>query len=121
MSNVYTVLPGDVIFSSMTYDGASDVYTLVIGNSNRTSQTVTSKRSGKKHLYTDVYIVVEHQPNSCAEYPADGGVVFSSISIAWEGQVEPNPAWTAQQFKPACNSKASIVSPSSVKFTWDTA
>ena len=120
MSNVYTVLPGDLIASSASYNAAKDTYELVITNVNR-SQTVKSVRSGQKQLYTDVYVVVEHQPNSCDEYPADGGVVFSGISIAWDGQVVSDPQWTAQPFKPAGNINASVLSPSAIGFTWETA
>lgn len=121
MSDTITVLPGDIIKSSCSYEASDDMYTLVISNSNRTGATITSRRKGSKQLYTDVYVVVEHQPNSCSEYPADGGVIFSDISIAWDGQVSTNPQWTAQQFKPACNCKAAVISPSAIGFTWDTA
>jgi len=103
------------------YDGSADAYTLTIANTNRTGHVIKSVRPGKKQLYTDVYVVVEHQPNSCAEYPASGGMVFSDISIAWENKVVSAPQWTAQQFKPACNCKAAIISSSSVSFSWDTA
>lgn len=120
MSDVKQVQPGDVLVSSLSYDSASDAYSLVIGNANKTGQTITSIRPGKAQLYTDVYIVVEHQPDSCAEYPADGGVLFSGISIAWDGKVSSDPAWTAQTYKPACNSKATVVSPSAISLTWDT-
>ena len=121
MSDTATVLPGDIISSTMTYDGSADAYTLTIANTNRTGHVIKSVRPGKKQLYTDVYVVVEHQPNSCAEYPASGGMVFSDISIAWENKVVSAPQWTAQQFKPACNCKAAIISSSSVGFSWDTA
>jgi len=120
MSDTYTVLPGDLITSSASYNAGKDTYELIITNVNR-SQTVKSVRSGQKQLYTDVYVVVEHQPDSCDEYPSDGGVIFSGISIAWDGKVVADPQWTAQPFKPACNINATVLSTSAIGFTWDTA
>ena len=49
-------------------------------------------------LYTDVYFVLEHQPDFCDSYPADGKVTFTNITIAWEDKVEQNPHWTVNQF-----------------------
>lgn len=68
--------------------------------------------------FTNVYFVVEHQPNACSEYPANGFIDFTDITIVWEGGGAPT--WTAQQFQPACNSQATIVSPSHVRMTWTT-
>ena len=121
MSDTQTVRPGDVIVSSTVYDASADAYTLFIANTNSSGKGITSRRSGSKQLFTDVYVVVEHQPNSCSEYPASGGMVFSDISIAWDGQLAADPKWTAQQFKPACNIQAAVLSPSSIGFTWATA
>lgn len=59
-------------------------------------------------------------PSPSAEYPANGGIVFSNIVIAWEGVVSSNPAWTAQTYQPACNSLAKVVDNSTIAFTWDT-
>ncbi len=53
------------------------------------------------------------------QYPANGGIVFEDISIAWEYEVT-TPTWKATQFQPACNCQAVVLSPSSIKFTWDT-
>jgi len=45
--------------------------------------------------------------------------VFQDIHIELEGQ-EVTPQWEAYQYQPACNSTASVISPSSVKFAWKT-
>ena len=98
-------------------------------------------------MYTDVYFVVEKQPTACNQNPADGFILFTNITIAWEGVVAAAPAWEVRawrggvccpilahltlplrlclcaqvhQFQPACNSQGQIISPSSVKFTWNT-
>lgn len=168
-SSSLTVTPGDVIFGSTVYDASTDSYVMIIKNLNA-SKGVKSVRPVKYgEVYTDAYIVTEHQPNSCsgessrvfarraaappptaaiscpgnccaterdsslrsliaafalsapsAEYPANGGIVFSNIVVAWEGEVSSNPGWTAQTYQPACNSQAQIVDNSTVAFTWDT-
>ena len=120
MSNVGVVSPGDVIVSSMTFDAAQNAYALQIENKNQTGSRITSIRPVKyREVYTDAYFVVEHQPNSCGEYPADGGIIFTDIAIAY-GRNVSTPIWEAHTFQPACNSQAHVLSPSSVSFTWDT-
>lgn len=37
-----------------------------------------------------------------------------------EGKAVPSPQWQALQEQPACNSKATIVDPKTIQFTWDT-
>ena len=68
----------------------------------------------------DVVFVTERQPDDCGQYPANGDIVFEDINVAWEGKVSADPGWSAQQFVPACNCQAVVLSPTSVKFTWDT-
>jgi len=117
----FTVQPGAVLFASVTYDQSSNSYIMDIQNQNATGQRVRSKRPIKySEVYTDVYVVTEHQPNSCSEYPANGGITFYDISIAWENVVSADPNWQAFQYQPACNSQAHVVSPSEVSFSWDT-
>lgn len=85
-----------------------------------TGWSVKSNIAVAQHqTYTDVYFVTEHQPDNCNEYPANGEVVFYDINIAWANQFQ-TPQWEAYQYRPACNSTAVVLSPSSVKFTWDT-
>lgn len=119
-SDSFTVQPGDVIFASLSYVKASNAYEMVISNNNKAGAVIKSLRPViDNQVYTDVYFVTEHQPDSCTEYPANGGIVFSNIIIAWDNQ-QATPQWSAHQFQPACNSQAHILSSSSVSFTWST-
>jgi hypothetical protein len=119
-SNDFVVKPGDVIYSELSYDSSSNSYNMLISNTNSSSAVVKSVRPViDQQTYTDVYFVTEHQPDSCTEYPASGGIVFYNIHIAWENRLVV-PAWEAHTFQPACNSQAHVISPSSVAFTWDT-
>ena len=79
--------------------------------------TTTIPVEGTK-VYTTVYFVVEHQPDSCDQLPADGTIVFTDIAVQWEGKTV-DPAWKAFPFQDACNCTGVVVSPSSLAFTWD--
>jgi hypothetical protein len=115
-----TVHPGDTVFGSVTYLPSEDAYNCHIASvTSRWSVTTKIAVEKGKGNYTDVYFVTEHQPSNCAQLPANGGVVFTNINIAWDN-VLTQPTWKAAQFKPVCNCQAVVVSPSSVKFTWNT-
>ena len=58
------------------------------------------------------------QPSDCGILPPEDLLVFRDINIYLDGQRVAEPKWTAQQFQPACDSKAHVVSPSSVSITW---
>ena len=119
-SRVNNVKPGQVIEGSIWLDGASGLYKQSV-NVRGAKPIVTTVTKAQMHseTFTDVYFVVEHQPNSCAEYPADGGVVFENIQVQWESGAAP--AWKIAQFKPACNSLGKVLNASALQFTWDTA
>ncbi len=113
------VKPGTTLVGSIWLDEASGLYKqsiAVLGE--RPITTTVTKAQMHGETFTDVYFVVEHQPNSCSEYPADGGIVFENIAVAWESGAAP--AWSVKQFKPACNSQGSVINASTLKFTWDT-
>ncbi len=71
-------------------------------------------------VYTDLYFVMEHQPDDCGQLPNDGKIVFSDINIELNYKAVPQAKWQAFQYQPACNSQAQVISSSSVSFTWDT-
>jgi hypothetical protein len=74
-----------------------------------------------KQVYSDVYVVVEHQPDSCSEMPASGAMVFDHVAIELDGALV-QPKWeVVQGSKPACDCKAEAVDAATVKFTWSTA
>jgi len=114
-----SVEPGNTVSAYVSYVKATNSYDMYI-SCKETGWSVKSNivvESGK--LYTDVYFVVEHQPDDCAQYPSNGEIVFHDINIAWEGQLQP-AKWQAIKYQDACDCTPSILSPSSVKFTWST-
>jgi len=117
---VQNVKPGTVVQGAIWLDAATGLYKQSIAVQGG-RPIVTSVTAAQMHgeVFTDVYFVVEHQPNSCSEYPADGGIVFEDIAIAWESGA--SPAWAVKQFKPACNSQGKVLNASSLQFTWSTA
>ena len=120
-SGQQTVKPGDVITASVTWDARRGIYDMYIAaNGGAPIHSARTKSESSSEVYTDVYFVVEKQPTNCAQNPSNGFVLFTNISIAWAGVVAQDPAWTVHQFQPACNSQGEVVSPSSVKFTWNT-
>ena len=118
-SSVENVKPGQVVFGSIQWSAKDSSYSQSIWVAG--GRPITTKVGAKNtdgETFTDAYFVVEHQPNSCSEYPANGGVVFSNIDIAWEDGHAP--VWTTAQFKPACNSQCVVKNATTLQFTWDT-
>jgi len=116
-SDTGTVKPGQTIFGEVRYNKANGSYDMLI-SCKETGFSVSSNiaiEQGK--TYTDAYFVVEHQPNSCDEYPSNGQIVFTNINVE-RNYVPVTPNWQAFQYQPACDSTATVVSSTSVKFTW---
>ena len=119
-SKVQNVKPGTVLQGAIWLDSSLGEYKQSINVlGGRPIVTTVTKAQMHDEVFTDVYFVVEHQPNSCSEYPANGEVVFQDISVVWSSGAAP--AWTTAQFKPACNSLGHVVNASTLKFTWNTA
>jgi hypothetical protein len=121
-SQTETVTPGQLITGGIDWNDVTKMYTQWIAvDGGKPISTTVSKVNEHGEIFTDVYFVVEHQPNSCTEYPASGSITFNNISIAWESGAKVTPdSWIVKQFKPACNSHGLVGDASSVKFTWDT-
>jgi hypothetical protein len=118
----YTVEPGDIIDSSITYkNDGSNSYDMYIHSKN-TGKSITTNyklESGQTSEETVGYIVLEHQPLFCSAYPADGVCTFTDIKVEVEGKLVENASWTAFQEQPKCDSKATILNSSAVQFTWN--
>jgi len=113
------VNPGNTVYASVSYVASNDSYNMLIG-CKETGWSVASNiavETGK--VYTDAYFVMEHQPDDCGELPASGQITFTEINIELNGK-PVTPQWQAVTYQPMCNSAATVLSPSSVKFTWDT-
>jgi len=113
------VTPGNHIYAWVSYVAANDSYNMYI-TCQETGWSVTTNiacEDGK--IFQDLYFVVEHQPDDCGQYPANGYIVFDNINMEVEGK--PFVAnWEGYQYQPACDSNFQIINPNSVKFTWDT-
>ena len=118
----YTVQPGDKITSSVVYNGAaSNSFTMrisseALGKTITTDYSIESRQTEKE---TSAVFVLEHQPDRCKAYPTDGEMSFENIYVEVEGKPVTNPTWSALQEEPACNSKAVVIDPATIKFQWD--
>lgn len=66
----------------------------------------------------NVYFVLEHQPQTCAQLPPSGSLSYTDIEIEFGGKrVVPN--WTAHVKRYSCSSRAVMVNATTVKIVWD--
>ena len=115
------VKPGEVVRGAVWWEAASKTYkqSIATATSRPITTTVTLKQTHSE-VFTDVYFVVEHQPNACSEYPADGAITFTDIEVAWESGAALTPAsWDVKTFKPACSSAGAVLNATALEFTWD--
>lgn len=119
-STIYSALPGDTITAFISLDAGGNSYTQGIRNV-RTGQHVEAsiQIEDGKGPYSDAYFVVEHQPDSCSEMPASGGMQFTQINIRYAGS-DQSVSWSAEQWQDVCDTTAKIVSNTSIAFTWQT-
>lgn len=54
----------------------------------------------------------------CKAYPTSG-VTFQDINVMVDDKLVVAPAWKAEQERPACGSKAFVVSPQTIAFNWN--
>jgi len=113
------VNPGQTIYGSVLFTRATNTYTMLIGCKETGWSVTSTKKVRQGQVESVAYFVVEHQPDTCAAYPADGEMTFTNIYMEVEGAAV-KPAWQALQEDPACNSKAVIISPTEIQLSWDT-
>eukprot|EP01124_Arcella_intermedia_P017389 TRINITY_DN24156_c0_g1_i1.p1 TRINITY_DN24156_c0_g1~~TRINITY_DN24156_c0_g1_i1.p1 ORF type:complete len:242 (-),score=21.28 TRINITY_DN24156_c0_g1_i1:44-769(-) len=121
-SDSLQVNPGDKLVSTIAYIKGSNSYTMTI-TSTQQQQTIVYNyplKAAQTEVESVGYFVLEHQPDTCDAYPANGECTFTDISVEVNYQLVSNPKWVAFQKAPACNSQATVLSSSSIKFTWDT-
>jgi len=118
-SDVGTVTPGNTINAFVAYDESSNSYNMYIA-CKETGWSTTNNipvESGK--IYSDIYFVVEHQPNTCSEYPSNGEITFTDIKVSWQNKFS-TPQWKALEYQDACNCQGQIIDSETLKFTWQT-
>lgn len=116
-SKQITVQPGDQIDSAVVYDAAKKEFVMYIVKRGGTP-IITPYKEYSGQIESVAYFVLEHQPRSCKSYPPDGKMSFTNIVMQVDGKTVTSPKWHAEQQKPACDSKAVIVSPTQIDFTW---
>ena len=112
------VAPGARVTSNIHTSGAR--YRMSIGPvvDYQSKYTYTYMDTEPNKTYSDIYVVVEHQPESCSEMPASGTMVFDQIAIELEGELV-TPKWEVLQgSEPRCGCTAEAVDAATVKFTW---
>ena len=117
----FAVEPGDILTQSLTCRAADRSYDMYIHSKNLgKSITMNYKLLAKQTApESSAFVVVEHQPSNCNEFPASGNVTFSSISIEVNGKPVTSPEWIPAQKIPACSSKAVVLPNGDVAVTWD--
>merc|ERR1711907_77309 len=118
-SAAFTVKPGVRVFGQI--DLQKDGSYIQMAGIAGTNQNVTMRvvPDSKSEAFTNAYIVLEHQPLSCAEFSSSGEIVFSNIRISYVGGRHQMSTWTPHVKAPACNSTTTIVNPDTVKITWN--
>mmetsp|Transcript_36800 Transcript_36800/g.88519 ORF Transcript_36800/g.88519 Transcript_36800/m.88519 type:complete len:269 (+) Transcript_36800:63-869(+) len=115
-----SVAPGDEIVSYMELDESSQIWT-VYGRNDRTKETSVLQISKSKAGNTDykyamhVLETIMSSSNYCAEYPPDGAVEFTGITVNGGQTVD----WQTRVQKSECQQKvAASAKGDDVKMTW---
>jgi hypothetical protein len=118
---VYTVKPGDNITSSVIFNQPDNSYTMKIASANLGQEISTTYKLLPRQTGTEsqAFFVLEHQPSNCKAYPTNGKCTFEDIILEVDNAVVAAPTWSAQTFKPACNSKVAVLDANTIEFTWD--
>jgi len=118
-SEVYTVKPGDLITSSVYYNGPEDnSYTMYIAAAGKSITTPYKIKKQQHKNESTAYFVLEHQPNNCRAYPPSGTCTFNNIYMEVDGKAVL-PGWQTKQEVPKCNSKCVASDAQTITFTWD--
>ena len=116
----YRVAPGDTLTQSLRYEASTHSYDMYLASSSGKQIAWNYKLERKqKANESTAYIVVEHAPQSCSEFPPSGGITFSDIYVEVDNEPVAAPAWRVEQESPACNSKAVLVDDTTVRLEWD--
>eukprot|EP00036_Acanthoecidae_sp_10tr_P011183 CAMPEP_0182926210 /NCGR_PEP_ID=MMETSP0105_2-20130417/11204_1 /TAXON_ID=81532 ORGANISM="Acanthoeca-like sp., Strain 10tr" /NCGR_SAMPLE_ID=MMETSP0105_2 /ASSEMBLY_ACC=CAM_ASM_000205 /LENGTH=257 /DNA_ID=CAMNT_0025064091 /DNA_START=35 /DNA_END=808 /DNA_ORIENTATION=+ len=111
---------GQTLHGSLVYNADADSYSLTqtnVDTGESSTQTVACQ-NGKK--YTLPYVVYE-KLFPCGDYPPDGVVTFTNITVECDNKdCTSDVRWDSQVKDANCNMKANIHSPTEISITWDT-
>ena len=76
--------------------------------------------NGLPKNYSVIYFVYE-KVAPCQDYPPDGEVLFTNITIQFDGHnVTDKVQWKTSYVEDVCNNRATVIDPQTIKITWDT-
>jgi hypothetical protein len=82
------------------------------------SRNLTVNIDARDGPFVNVYFVLEHQPDNCSQLPPSGSLIYSDIVVEFGGK-RVTPTWEAHLQNPACDSKVSVLSPTSLQISWN--
>jgi hypothetical protein len=115
-SSFITVQPGQKIYGEVQYVAKNNSYLMTAGIVGGKKVSMYGYVD-KNQTFTDAYVVLEHQPYLCAEFPPDNSITYDNIRVIWESG-STKPAWTSNTFMPACASATNVISATEVELTW---
>ena len=120
----FRVYPGDVLTQSVQYVAATNSYDMFISASAPKGGLPKSIRWNyklekvQKAPESTAFIVVEHAPRTCNQFPSNGNITFTDIVIEVGNKLVKTPKWVSAEEKPACDSSAVVLDSSSVMLRW---
>eukprot|EP00040_Diaphanoeca_grandis_P002756 m.22641 g.22641 ORF g.22641 m.22641 type:complete len:238 (-) comp13875_c0_seq1:412-1125(-) len=117
----YQVFPGDTLTQSVAYRSEDNSYDMYIASKN-TGESIAwnyKLEAAQKVAETTAFIVVEHAPFFCKEFPPNGNVTFTDIVVEVNYKRVASPAWVAKQENPKCDSKAMLISNNTIAIAWN--
>jgi len=115
------VQPGDSISSTLTYRPEDQSYDMFMASAQLGTSLTYNYKLKKRQKKTEsvAYFVLEHQPSRCDEFPPNGQITFTDISVEVNGELVESPVWVPKQEVPKCSSKVEVPDPRTVKISWD--
>jgi hypothetical protein len=115
------VQPGELISASVTYRSDDNSYDMNMTASPSGKVSNYNYKLLEKQTATEsvAYFVLEHQPVTCGQLPANGIVSWRNIRVEVNGALVEGAKWEAAQEIPACGSEATVLDSTSIDLTWD--
>ncbi len=122
-SDQQEVKAGDNLYGSITFNPANESYTIYHNVSGSVTWEVSSnipvqKKGGKAKTYSIAYVVYE-KVAPCGDYPPDGKVTFTGMTIECDNKPFV-PTWSTAFVEDVCNNRAKVIDPSTIEISWNT-
>jgi len=115
------VNPGDLITASVTYKAEDNSYDMDMhaSPSGKTSTFNYQLLPAQTATESVAYFVLEHQPSTCDQLPANSIVSWRNIEIEVNNVPVTDAIWVAAQSAPMCGSVATVLDAKSIDISWD--